>query len=102
MEYRILGRTGLRVSRIGLGTAELGFAYGLGNRILPSEDDAVKFLKTAVDLGVTYFDTAYFYGVAEKRIGKSGIVKDSNVVIATKCGHFLEAGEDPRGLELEQ
>ena len=102
MEYRILGRTGLRVSRIGLGTAELGFAYGLGNRILPSEDDAVKFLKTAVDLGVTYFDTAYFYGVAEKRIGKSGIVKDSNVVIATKCGQFLEAGEDPKGLELEQ
>lgn len=102
MKYGILGRTGLKVSRIGLGTAEIGFAYGIGPRTLPSEEEAISFLKAAVDLGVTYFDTAYFYGLAEERIGKSDILKNSNTIVATKCGQFLEAGEDPRGLELEQ
>ncbi len=102
MEYRTLGRTGLKVSRIGLGTAEIGFAYGVGPRILPPENEAVKLLKRAVSLGVNYFDTAYFYGLAEERIGKSGIAKKDGIVIATKCGQFLEKGEDPRGQELEQ
>ena len=102
MEYRTLGRTGLRVSRIGLGTAELGFAYGLGRRSLLTEAEAIRLLRYAVALGVNYFDTAHFYGLAEERIGKSGIMKDSHVVVATKCGQFLEAGEDPKGLELEQ
>ena len=102
MEYKTLGRTGLRVSRIGLGTAELGFAYGLGCRSLPTESEAIRLLQYAVGWGVNYFDTAHFYGIAEERIGKSGIAKDPNVVIATKCGQFLEAGEDPKGLELEQ
>ena len=102
MEYKTLGRTGLRVSRIGLGTAELGFAYGIGCRSLPTEAEAIWLLQHAVNWGVNYFDTAYFYGIAEERIEKSGITKDPNVVIATKCGQFLEAGEDPRGFELEQ
>ena len=102
MEFRTLGRTGLRVSRLGLGTAEIGFAYGIGSRTLPSEEDAIRLLRAAVDIGVTYFDTAYFYGLAEERIGKSGIAKLPEVIVATKCGQFLEKGEDPRGQELEQ
>jgi len=101
MIYKTLGRTGLKVSRIGLGTAEIGFTYGIGKRTLPSEEEAVRLLKMAVDLGITYFDTAYFYGLAEERIGKSGIMKNPDVVVATKCGKFLEEGEDPRGKELE-
>ena len=92
----------MKISRLGLGTAEVGFAYGIGPRSLPSEEEAIDLLKKAVDLGITYFDTAYFYGLAEERIGKSGIAKNSNVVITTKCGQFLEKGEDPRGKELEQ
>src|SRR3989338_5072083 len=102
METKLLGRTNLKVSRLGLGTAEIGFAYGIGLRTLPSEDEAVKLLKKAVNLGINYFDTAYFYGLAEERIGKSGITKLPEVVIATKCGQFLEKGEDPRERELEQ
>lgn len=98
----MLGRTNLKVSRLGLGTAEIGFAYGIGLRTLPSEDEAVKLLKKAVNLGINYFDTAYFYGLAEERIGKSGIAKKDGIVIATKCGQFLEKGEDPRGKELEK
>lgn len=102
MLYVTLGRTGLKVSRLGLGTAEIGFAYGVGPRVLPSETEAIGLLHRAVDLGVTYFDTANFYGLAEERIGKSGIGHNPNVVIATKCGQFLEKGEDPRGSELEK
>ena len=98
----MLGRTNLKVSRLGLGTAEIGFAYGIGLRTLPEEKDAINLLKKAIDLGVSYFDTAYFYGLAEERIGKSGIAKYPNVVIATKCGQFLEKGEDPRGQELDK
>lgn len=101
MIYKTLGRTGLRVSRLGLGTAEIGFAYGIGKRTLPSEEEAIRLLKTAVELGITYFDTAYFYGLAEERIGKSGIMRNPDIVVATKCGKFLEEGEDPRGAELE-
>lgn len=41
MQMNLLGSTGLRVSRLGLGTAEIGFAYGLGSPVLPDEDDAL-------------------------------------------------------------
>lgn len=88
-----LGATGLPVSRLGLGTAEIGFAYGLGNPLLPNESDALELLTEAVRLGVTFFDTANYYGLAEERIGKSGILKDTRVVVCTKCAQFLEQGE---------
>lgn len=88
-----LGKTGLSMSRLGLGTAEIGFAYGLGAPELPSEADAIKLLRTAVELGVTFFDTANYYGLAEERIGKSGILKNPRVVVCTKCAKFLEDRE---------
>lgn len=90
---RSLGVTGLPVSRLGLGTAEIGFAYGLGKPALPSEADSLDLLTEAVRLGVTFFDTANYYGLAEERIGKSGILKDPRVVVCTKCAQFLEQGE---------
>jgi len=88
----MLGKTGLAVSRLGLGTAEIGFAYGIGARTLPDESEAIALLKRAVERGVTFFDTANYYGLAEERIGKSGILKDPNVVVCTKCAKFLEDG----------
>lgn len=89
-------------SRIGLGTVEIGIAdYGVGSRGLPSEQEAIALLKTAVESGITYIDTARAYDVAEERIGKSGIGKIKHVVIGTKCAQFLEKGEDPRGAPLE-
>lgn len=96
-----LGQTGLNVSPVGLGTVEIGLAYGLEQR-LPSDAEAERILKYAVESGVTYFDTARGYGVAEERIGKSGILKRTGIVVGTKCAQFLEQGEDPRGVELEQ
>ncbi|MDA1168941.1 MAG: aldo/keto reductase [bacterium] len=97
-----LGNTGLEVSRIGLGTVEIGLAYGLGNKGLPSEQDAITLLKTAVEMGITYFDTARGYGLAEERIRKSEIAKTSNIVIGTKFGQFLKQGPNLRGQDLEK
>lgn len=99
---RELGKTGLQVSRIGLGTVEIGLAYGLGNSGLPSEQEAISVLKNAVELGVTYIDTARGYGVAEERIGKSGISKNENIVIGTKCGQFLKNEPNLSGPDLEK
>ncbi len=95
-----LGKSGLVVSQIGLGTAELGLAYGIGVRHMPSETETDRILKTAIELGITYIDTARGYGVSEARIGKSGVSRLPGVVVGTKCAQFLEKGVDPRGTEL--
>ena len=79
MEYRILGRTGIEVSEIGFGGWPIGGGWG-------SRDDAqaLRALRHAFDLGVTFFDTALGYGDSEKLIGEAlGDVRDQ-VVIATK------------------
>ena len=102
MNNNLLGRTNLIVSRIGLGTAEIGFPYGLNSKDFPDEAAAKDLLRKAVDLGITYFDTARYYQESEKRIAASGITKLPDVVIGTKCANFLERGEDPRGIELEK
>jgi len=99
---RKLGKTNLEVSVLGLGTVELGLEYGIGEKKIPSEQEAINVLKTAVDSGITYIDTAYGYGIAEERIGKSGIGKIPGVVIGTKCAMILEKGEDIRGEELKK
>src|SRR5436853_556283 len=54
MEYTLLGRTGVRVSRLALGTATFGVA--------PQEQDAIKLVHRALDLGINFFDTAVTYG----------------------------------------
>ena len=54
MEYTLLGRTGVRVSRLALGTATFGVA--------PQEKDAIKLVHRALDLGINFFDTAVTYG----------------------------------------
>ncbi len=102
MNTALLGKTGFNVSKIGLGTVEIGIPYGIGPVSLPSEQEAITILKNAVEMGITYIDTARGYGLAEERIGKSGITKNSNVVIGTKCGQFLKNEPNLSPIELEQ
>src|SRR3989344_6334160 len=97
-----LGRTSFTVSQLGLGTVEIGLPYGIGVKDLPSEAAAERILKTAVELGITYIDTARGYGVAEERIGKSGIGKMPGVVIGTKCGQWLKQEPTLTGAALEK
>lgn len=99
---RPLGTSDLTISQLGLGTVEIGLPYGIGVKNLPSDAEAERILKTAVELGITYIDTARGYGLAEERIGKSGITKIAGVIIGTKCGQFLKTEPTLRGAELEK
>ncbi len=94
MNPRVLGRSGLQISPIGLGTVELGKVYGLGPREVPDEQAAIRLLQQAVELGVRFFDTARSYGLAEEHIRKSGIAKNPEVVISTKCCLIFEKTDD--------
>jgi spore coat polysaccharide biosynthesis protein SpsF (cytidylyltransferase family)/aryl-alcohol dehydrogenase-like predicted oxidoreductase len=63
---------GIRHSCITLGTAQLGLVYGKTNKVgLPGEKEANEIIQQSVKLGITCFDTAHAYGLAEKRIGAS-------------------------------
>ncbi|RFP15069.1 aldo/keto reductase [Duganella sp. BJB475] len=83
MKQRKLGSGGLQVSAIGLGCMGMSFAYGGG-------DDAasIRTMERAVDLGVTFFDTAEVYGpyVNEELVGKALRSVRHKVQIATKFG----------------
>lgn len=74
MKYRPLGRTGLQVSEVALGTVELGVQYGIdvpGDFGRPPEDEAVRLLAEAADAGINFFDTAPGYGESERLLGKA-------------------------------
>jgi D-threo-aldose 1-dehydrogenase len=87
----VLGRTGLRVGRLGLGTAPLASAFW-GN----DERTAVATARRAIDAGVTFLDTAPFYGLgeSESRLGAALRGGREGVVLATKVGRLLDSGPD--------
>ena len=91
-EKKILGKTGLPVTRLGLGCAALGGLYG----DIP-EQQATAVVKQALELGINLFDTAplYGYGKSEVRLGKAlaGIPRD-RYVLSTKVGRLLVSVED--------
>lgn len=84
MQKRMLGRSGLEVSAIGLGCMGLSFGYG------PATDrqDAISLIRAAHERGVTFFDTAEAYGpgVNEEVVGEALQPVRDQVVIATKFG----------------
>lgn len=97
MRYRILGRTGLRVSEVSLGTVELGMEYGLkegDESTVPEESDARRLLNRALDSGVNFIDTAAEYGNSEEIIGRALEGRRSDYFLATKCLHRLDEGLD--------
>lgn len=83
MQQRILGRTGISVSKFALGTLHLG-AWGNSDH-----DEAIRLIHTALDGGINLIDTAdqYSGGEAEEIIGKALRGRRDDVVLATK-GHF--------------
>jgi L-galactose dehydrogenase len=81
----MLGRTGLRVSKLGFGGSPLGNEFGEAD---PSE--AERAVHCAIDLGVNYFDVAPYYGrtLAETRLGSALVGRRDKVLLATKCGRY--------------
>jgi len=84
MNKRILGKTGLEVSELGLGCMGLTFGYGQPT----CEADAIALIQKAFDLGIAFFDTAeaYSQGLNEQYLGKAVKPFRDEVVIATKFG----------------
>ncbi|WP_054023566.1 aldo/keto reductase [Bacillus sp. FJAT-28004] len=82
MEYAILGKTGFRVSRIGLGGAPLGGDFGE-----TTDEDVTRVIDAALDVGINFIDTAPLYGrgASERRIGQALKGKRDQVILATKA-----------------
>src|SRR5438067_12307014 len=91
MQKRTLGNSGLEVSALGLGCMGLSFGYGPA----VERQEGVKVIRAAVDLGVTFFDTAEVYGpfTNEELVGEALAPFRDRVVIATKFGFTIENGK---------
>jgi aryl-alcohol dehydrogenase-like predicted oxidoreductase len=95
MQKRKLGKSGLEVSTLGLGCMGMSFSYG------PPKDkqEMIALLRTAVERGVTFFDTAEVYGpfTNEELVGEALAPLRDRVVIATKFG--FDTSVDPRAMK---
>ena len=96
MQKRNLGNGGLEVSALGLGC--MGLSFGLG----PAADrqEAIALIRSAVERGVTFFDTAQVYGpfANEELVGEALAPFRDQVVIATKFGFDIDDDGKQRGL----
>jgi aryl-alcohol dehydrogenase-like predicted oxidoreductase len=99
MQKRKLGKSKLEVSAIGLGCMGMSFGYG------PAQDkqEMISLIRSAVERGVTFFDTAEVYGpfVNEELVGEALAPFRGDVVIATKFGFKLKPNGEPGNLGLD-
>lgn len=86
MEQRTLGRTGRQISAVGFGAWQIGGSWGTVD-----DDDALSALRTSVEAGVTFVDTADVYGDgrSERLIGRL-LAEHPDLTVATKMGRRLE------------
>ena len=99
MEKRKLGNSGLEVSALGLGCMGMSWSYGLAK----DKKEMISLIRKAVELGVTFFDTAEVYGpfLNEELLGEALAPFRGQVVIATKFGFKPTFPEQDRWSELE-
>jgi aryl-alcohol dehydrogenase-like predicted oxidoreductase len=96
MDKRTLGTSGLEVSAIGLGCMSMTGGFSA----TPDRQEMISLIRTAVDRGVTFFDTAEIYGpyVNEELVGEALAPFKGQVVIASKFGFDIDPAErKPRG-----
>src|SRR5215207_7396078 len=96
MEKRTLGNNGLEVSAIGLGCMTMTGGYS----DKPDRQEMISLIRTAVDRGVTFFDTAEIYGpyANEELVGEALAPYQGQVVIGTKFGWDIDPQQrKPRG-----
>src|ERR671931_2201660 len=93
MEYRILGRTGVKVSTHCLGTMMFG-PWGNTN-----EDESIGMIHRALDAGINFVDTADVYGEgrSEEIVGRALRGRRDDVVLATKAHGSMGKGQNERG-----
>jgi aryl-alcohol dehydrogenase-like predicted oxidoreductase len=88
IEYRALGKTGLRVSILGFGGSEVGYQA-------VAQKTVDKILNTALDAGINVIDTAECYADGEALIGRAISKRRAEVVLMTKCGHASADSTQP-------
>src|SRR5256886_3499509 len=104
MQKRRLGKSDLEVSALGLGCMGMSQSYG----VPPDKQAMIAFIRTAVERGVTFFDTAEIYGpyTNEELVGEALAPVRAQVVIATKFGIGRDAGgqqvQDSRPERIKQ
>ncbi|HUL02792.1 MAG TPA: aldo/keto reductase [Gemmatimonadales bacterium] len=96
MQQRTLGKSNLKVSALGLGCMGMSFAYGPA----PDRQEMISLLRSAVERGITFFDTAEAYGpyTNEALVGEALAPFRGQVAIATKFGFTF----GPKGEQLAQ
>jgi aryl-alcohol dehydrogenase-like predicted oxidoreductase len=92
MQYRTLGRTGIKVSPYALGT--LMFATQIGN---PDPEQSIKIIHRALDAGINLVDTADSYGDSEETVGRALKGRRDTVVLATKVSRPMGADPNQQG-----
>ena len=94
MEYTTLGRTGLTVSRAGFGGGGIGQVWGA-----TTEQEAIRSVHRALELGITFFDVAPSYGdgKAEEALGKALEGRSEDIVVATKVRLRADEMDDVAG-----
>ena len=95
MDLRPLGKTGIRVSPLALGTVAIGRTEGLKyprQRPLPGDQAVQALLHRAMELGINTLDTAPAYGSAEERLGRLLPGRREDWILVTKAGEEFEGG----------
>ena len=88
MEIKRLGKTDLKVGRLGIGLSEVGF-----NLEMADVDQVRDVINKALDNDVNFLDTAACYGISEELLGVVASDRRDEYVLATKAGHFLPRGD---------
>ncbi len=101
MKYRVLGKSGIKVSEIGFGAWTIGLDWW-GKKI--DDDEAVRMLKRAYDLGINFFEIADMYGKgkSERLIGQAFKGMREEIVYSTKWGYDMYNAEQIGHSELPQ
>jgi aryl-alcohol dehydrogenase-like predicted oxidoreductase len=99
MNYRTLGRTGLEISEVGYGAWGIGGGTWRGAQ----DEESVRALNRAIDLGVNFVDTAYVYGDghSERLVGRVVRERDERVCVATKVPPKNGRWPAPAGVPAE-
>lgn len=90
IKQRKLGQQGLIVSEIGLGCMGISQSYGI-----PNDAESIATIHRAIEMGVTFFDTAELYGpyINEELLGKAIKNYRDKIIIATKFGYEIQSGK---------
>ena len=100
VHYRRLGRTGLEISEVGYGAWGIGKSQWIG----AEDDESIRALRRAIDLGLNFIDTALAYGEghSERLVGQVVKERDETVHVATKIPPKNSTWPAPAGLHPEE